>query len=292
MADPISVAARRGEIVESIHRVHAVALRGGELLAEAGDGAFLASLRSAAKPFQAIPLAESRTDVDEAEIAIACASHQAEPAQLEAVRSLLAKAGGSEDDLMCGSQEGRPPGALYHNCSGKHAGMLAACVARGYPFEGYHLADHPLQQWILAVLAQAAGMSEDDIPLGVDGCGVPCFALPLDRLAGAFAALESAPRVAAAMRTHPGLVGGDGALDTELMEALPGWIAKRGAEGLLCAVASDGRGLALKVEDGNGRALRPALGAFLERLGLSGHPFGPVPTSNSRDEVVGGLDAL
>src|SRR5215470_14872349 len=148
--DPISVAVRRGPILESIHPVHAVAVRAGEVVAQAGDHELLTSLRSSAKPFQALPLVRAREDLDDADIAIASASHRAEPEQIGAVRRLLAKAPATEEDLEVGLQEGRPPQPIYHNCSGKHAGMLAACRARGWPAAGYRLAGHPLQDEILA----------------------------------------------------------------------------------------------------------------------------------------------
>src|SRR5256885_15180952 len=142
--DPISVAVYRGSFVESIHLVHAVAVREGAVVAEAGDGAFAASLRSSAKPFQALSLVRSRDDLDDADVAIASASHRARPEQIEAVRRLLAKAPASEDELELGLQEGRPPQPIFHNCSRKHAGMLATCRARGWQTEGYQLAGHPL----------------------------------------------------------------------------------------------------------------------------------------------------
>src|SRR5436305_9846671 len=154
--DPISVAASRGSFVESLHLVHAVAVQKGVVVAEAGDTAFLTSLRSSAKPFQALPLVRSRDDLDDEDVAIASASHRAEPEQIEAVRRLLAKAPASEDELEVGLQEGRPPRPIYHNCSGKHAGMLAACRARGWETGGYRLAGHPLQNAIHAEIAAAA----------------------------------------------------------------------------------------------------------------------------------------
>jgi L-asparaginase II len=282
--DAISVSVRRGTIVEARHRVHAVAVRDGAVVDVAGDASVVAYFRSSAKPLQALPVVRARPDLDEAEIAIACASHQAEPAQVAAVRSLLGKAPGTEDDLECGSQEGRPPGAIHHNCSGKHAGFLALCAARGWERNGYRLADHPLQRELLDEIASAAELRADDIPVAVDGCGVLTFAVTLERMAAAFSRLpqlDGAGRVLPAMRAHPDLVGGSGALDTELMQTLSGWTAKRGAEGLICAVAPDGTGIAMKSEDGNPRPLRPALGHFL------GENFGPEPVENSRGEIVG-----
>jgi L-asparaginase len=280
MAEPIRVTAQRGETVESIHRVHAVAFKDGKVVASAGDPGFVTFMRSAAKPIQAQPLARAREDLDHRDLAIASASHLADEQQLAAVRALLAKAPATEDDLECGPFRGSK---LEHNCSGKHAGMLALCHERGWPNEGYRLIHHPCQQAMIAEVATAAG--SDEMPTAVDGCGVVTFALTLQQMAAAFTRIDE--RVADGMRAHPELIRGPKALDTNLMQALPGWIAKGGAEGLLCAASGDGLGLALKVEDGTQRALRPATGRFLDMLGVDGSAFGPVPVTNSREEVVG-----
>lgn len=277
MAEPIRVTAMRGETVESVHLVHAVAVKGGRVVEAAGDPGFVTFMRSAAKPIQAQPLARAREDLDERDLAIASASHLADEAQLAAVQALLAKAPATEDDLECGPFRGS---RLMHNCSGKHAGMLALCHAVGWPYEGYRLAEHPCQQAMLAEVAELAGTSE--IPTAVDGCGVITFALPLERMAAAFTRIDE--RIAAAMRSYPELIRGPAALDTNLMQALPGWTAKGGAEGLFCAASPEGLGVALKVEDGTQRALQPAVGSFLD---LEGSAFGPVPVTNSREEVVG-----
>jgi L-asparaginase II len=269
--DTLSVLATRGDVTEAVHRVHAVTIDGRTF----GDPSLTCFLRSSAKPIQAIPLAESYDDLADEEIAIACASHQAEPEQLDAVRMLLARAGATADDLENGIQEGRPEGKLGHNCSGKHAGMLAACRANGWPLQGYRLPDHPLQRRIHELIVGGGRTA-------IDGCGVPTYALTLAEMS---AFLTRTPRrVADAMRKRPDLVGGVGADDTELMRELPGWIAKRGAEGLFCAAGPDGVGVALKVEDGSSRALRPALGHL---LGIES--FREVPVSNSRGEIVGAL---
>lgn len=288
--DPISVAARRGSFVESTHLVHAVAVQDGAVVAEAGDSALVTSLRSSAKPFQALPLARSRDDLTEIDLAIASASHRAAPEQIEAVRALLAKAEATEEDLECGLQEGRQQERVFHNCSGKHAGMLAACRANGWPTSGYRLPDHPLHQEIRADLAALAQVDAADLATGTDGCGVVAFALPLERVAfmfSRFASLESGDRIATAMRAHPRLIGGEGAPDTELMEQLPGWIAKVGAEGLFCAAGPNGLGVAVKVADGAMRAQRPALAEFLQRLGVALDSFDRVSVDNSLGEVVG-----
>jgi L-asparaginase II len=168
--------------------------------------------------------------------------------------------------------------------------MLALCRVRDWPTEGYRLGEHPCQQAMLTEMAAAAEVSATTIPTAVDGCGVVTFALPLASMAAAFGRLEELDggvAVASAMRAHPELIRGSGALDTKLMQRMPAWTAKGGAEGLLCAAGPNGLGLALKVEDGNGRALQPALAAFLAELGLDRAAFGPAEVRNSRDEVVG-----
>jgi L-asparaginase II len=280
--------------VEAVHVVHAVAVREGRVVAAAGDAEFVAHMRSSAKPLQALPLARARDDLDERDLAIASASHRADPDQLEAVRALLAKAEATEDDLECGEEDGS---RLRHNCSGKHAGMLALCRARGWPSSGYRLAGHPVQEGCLAEVAAAAEVDASRMATAVDGCGVVTFALSLERMAHAFSRLESLDaggRVAAAMRAHPDLIRGGEAADTLLMRGFPGWTAKGGAEGLLCAAGPDAVGVALKVADGSGRGVRPALGAFLARLGLDGKALaavglGPLPVLNSRGEKCGDI---
>jgi L-asparaginase len=286
--DPIVVEVRRGGVVEARHRVHAVAVENGTVVAEAGDPALVAFMRSSSKPLQAIPAARARSDLDDRDLAIASASHLADDDQLAAVRALLAKVPAREDELECGP-EGRPPSRLKHNCSGKHAGMLALCRARGWQSEGYRLEGHRVQREMVAVHAEAAEVREDELPTGVDGCGVLTFALPLERMAHAFSRLgdlDGGGRVAAAMRSYPDLIRGPKATDTVLMKSLPGWIAKGGAEGLLCA-AGEGFGIALKAEDGNSRGLGPAAATFLGRLGRAVPELEVVPLDNSRGERVG-----
>ncbi len=289
MAEPIRVIVRRGEVVEATHLVHAVAVRDGRTVAEAGDAALVTLLRSSAKPFQALPLARAYDDLDPRELAIASASHLAGSEQLAAVRMLLARAHAGEQDLECGA-DGHPPSRLKHNCSGKHAGMLAVCRAHGWRTEGYRHAHHRMQRANLQDVARAAGLDEDAIPTAVDGCGVVTFGLSLERMAALFARLEQMPegqRVADAMRAHPELIRGPGATDTVLMQTLPGAVAKGGAEGLLCGVLADGTGFTLKSADGAARALGPAVAAFLGTLGAELPALAELPLANSRGERVG-----
>lgn len=282
------MAVRRGDVVEAVHRVHAVAVSGGKIVDSCGNPDLVTYFRSSAKPLQALPVIRAWPELDDAEIAIACASHLHRPDQLDPVRSLLAKAQATEDDLECGAE----PTRLEHNCSGKHAAMLLLCAQMGWPRAGYRLAGHPCQTRMLAEMAVAAEVEPSSIPTAVDGCGVVTYGLTLERMAHAFSrleVLEGGSRAADSMRAHPELVRGPGAADTELMRLGRGWVAKGGAEGLLCAVSGDGLGIALKVEDGSTRAVRSGLTAFLSRLGYDVGDLGFVPVTNSRGEVVGEL---
>ena len=149
--------------------------------------------------------------------------------------------------------------------------MLALCRAHDWPTAGYRLPDHPVQRACAAAHAEAAETQEDELPTATDGCGVVTFALPLERMAHAFARFEQLPegaRIATAMRTHPDLVGGPDGVDCHLMRTATGWFAKGGAEGLFCAGGPDAIGVALKAEDGATRPLGPALAVFLRPLGV------------------------
>ena len=299
--EPIRVSVSRGGVVEAVHRVHAVAVQDGAVVAEAGDSDLVAFMRSSSKPLQAIPLAWARADADDRDLAIASASHLADEDQLAAARALLAKAPATESELECGPA-GHPPSRLKHNCSGKHAGMLALCRARGWRSEGYRRcrtmdpvrglgrtrgslasrsydgrADRGAHAVRVAVVDRRVVDPERLRPQRASVHGDP---------RGRLAHLDGGDRVASAMRTHPLLIRGPLATDTRLMQALPGWIAKGGAEGLLCA-ASDDLGIALKAEDGNGRGLAPAAAAFLAKLDLEVPALGVVPLENSRGEPVG-----
>jgi L-asparaginase II len=287
--EPLIVEVRRNGIVEAVHRVHAVAVRDGAVVQEAGDAGLTCFMRSSSKPLQALPLVRARDDLTDEDIAIACASHRATEEQLAAAQALLDKANATEDDLELGLQEGRPPRKLYNNCSGKHAGMLALCDVMQWPKPGYHAAQHPVQQAAAKAHAEAAQADEQELPTGNDGCGVVTFAMPLERMALAFANLPTLPqaqRITQAMRARPHLVGGADGTDVLLMQ-LPdpndhAFVAKGGAEGLLCAVdLATGTGYALKAEDGDSRALRPAAAAFM------GVDLPLLQVENTRGEIVG-----
>lgn len=272
-------------MAESRHRVHAVRTGpGGEIAEERGDAGLVTFMRSAAKPIQALLLVRAYDDLAEEDIAIACASHHARAEQVAAVRELLARAGATEDDLECGAVDGS---RVNHNCSGKHAGFLCVCAAHEWPFEDYRMRRHPLQGQVLAALDEAAGLGGGQIPIAVDGCGVPTFGLSLERMAASFGRLvrhelEGAVRITAAMEAHPALVEGPGSAATEVMQAVPGAIAKGGAEGVLCIGLEDGSALALKAEDGSSRGLLPAAAALLDLTDLRVSTI-----RNSRGEAVG-----
>jgi L-asparaginase II len=282
---PIRVAATRGGRVEALHRVHGVVVRDGVVVEAVGDPDLVTFWRSGAKPVQALPLLREFDDLAVEEVAIACSSHEARAEQLAAVRLLLMRAGVGEDDLECGSAEFK----LRHNCSGKHAGMLAVCGRRGWSLPGYRVPGHPMQREILGLVSEVTSVPSGDIDLATDGCGVVTFALPLRAMAAGFERLaadevEGAGEALAAMRARPDLVGGPASSDTRLMRGLEGAVAKRGAEGLLCGALPDGSGFALKAEDGSERPLDVAAAALLGIDALSVEAI-----VNSRGERVGEL---
>jgi L-asparaginase II len=275
-----------------------VADAAGRILFAAGDPDLPLFLRSAAKPFQAVPLVESgaadRVGLTDPELAVVCGSHSGEPVHLDAVRSILSKAGVPERALQCGvtpplgavqaaalAAAGRAPEPIHNNCSGKHAGMLAACRVNGWPIETYREPDHPLQRQILDVVAAFCGAAPDRIALGIDGCGVPTFHGTVRRLAAAFARLadpsglepargHAARHLTRAMAAHPHMVAGTGRLDTILMSALGGRVfCKSGAEaGFGLGVPDRGWGMAVKIEDGNARGMGAAVVEALRQTGL------------------------
>jgi len=321
---------RRGTIVESRHHVHvAVVDPDGRLVARAGDPDLVTFWRSAAKPFQALPLVADgvaeKFGLTREMLAIACASHSSEPAQVQLVRDFLAQIGCSERDLRCGPH---PPlseqvakdyetrgvrlTAVYSNCSGKHTAMLALARHHGWPTEFYTRLEHPVQQRCLEEVSRWTDVPVPEIKTAVDGCGVVCYGLPLRHMAGAYARLAIADfglriadskgegqirnpqsAIVQSMLRHPDLIAGTGRPCTDLMRAHPGRVlAKVGAEGVYCALlVREGLGVALKVADGHGLAAALALAAVLEQLGVRPRPasLGPRPNVNTRGETVGEL---
>jgi L-asparaginase II len=299
--DPVRVVLWRGDLAESEHRVRVAVWRDGRLAQSAGDVDSPVYLRSSAKPVQALASvvtgAADRFSMTEAELALACGSHGGEPFHTETALGLLRRLELGPEHLQCGAhppsyepaardlvRHGVEPSALHNNCSGKHSNMLAACVAMGWPVESYLEFHHPLQVMNVAHLAALAGVKPREITLGIDGCSAPNFALPLRASARAFAVWanpgdapdvpdvvrEAALRIAAALAAHPEMIGGTRRVDTDLIRVTGGRvISKMGAEGVWClGVAGAGIGIAMKTEDGAGRAPFPVGLALLRHLGV------------------------
>jgi L-asparaginase II len=296
--------------VESEHRV-AWCVVHPDGRAEGADAELPVFARSAVKPLQALGSVRAgvleRFELGSRHLALACASHGGWPAHVDVVAEVLEASGLVEGALGCGPElprdpraaEGERPSRIRHNCSGKHAFGLARCLAEGWPLDGYFRAGHPLQGAMRDTVAEACGVAATEE--ATDGCGMRTFAVPLAALAGAFGRLAggalgpAGDRCAAAMRAHPELVAYAGAIDTELMRAEPGLVAKIGAEGVLAVGLPDGRGLALKIRDGALRAVPPA-GVALARsaLGLAAavpDELVAAPIVNSRGIRVGELRA-
>jgi len=329
---PSTVEVTRGDLVESRHTVSIAVMRAdGTTFGSSGDPGLVSFWRSCAKPFQAMPLmleaAAAAWGITDQELALACASHNGEPAHVELALKMLARSGASEADLVCGphasinddiardmTARGATLTRAHNNCSGKHAAMIATARYRRWGSDGYARMDHPLQQACLAEVSRWAGLAESDIPHGTDGCGVPSFALPLRAMALAYARLGAAAagdkvegqraasvnvaaRLFAAMRGNPFLIAGTGRLDTELVPAGSNRVvAKVGAEGVYCAAIPELRlGIALKVEDGATRCLGPALLTVLDVVapgvvsGLEEHRYPPI--RNTLGEQVGRVQA-
>jgi L-asparaginase II len=307
---PLLAEVVRNGFVESRHRGSVVALAAdGSRVYVAGEVDVPVFPRSSLKPLQALGMLRSGWHPDDdRQIALAAASHSGEPAHVDVVRRILADAGIDVADLdntpdlpldrdaahaLIGAGGGAD--SLHQNCSGKHAAMLATCVAAGWPTAGYRSPDHPLQ---VAIRATIEDLTDEQVAaVAVDGCGAPLFAVSLAGLARGFARLVTAPpsdpagRVAAAMRAHPFLVGGSGRDVTALMTGVPGLLAKDGAEGVYAAALSDGSAVALKIEDGNGRARAPVMVAVLRRLGIepSGLEALAAPPVLGHGEPVGAI---
>ncbi|KRE90542.1 asparaginase [Paenibacillus sp. Soil766] len=288
----------RGNITESIHRIHlAVVDNQGTLLHSAGDPHLLTFARSTAKLIQALPVIESGAadhfGLTEAEIALCCASHNGEAVHVSTARGILGKLGYHAKHLQCGAHEpyhaptaqamreqGESPSTLHNNCSGKHSGMLSLSSHLGASPDTYMSPEHPVQNLMLAAVSAMSDMPKEQIELGIDGCGVPVFGMPINHLALAFARLGSpeglsaqranaCQRIVNAVRKYPQFLAGSDRFDTRLIEVTKGRvIGKMGAEGIFAlSIPDQAIGLVLKVEDGNIRALYPAVTEALKQLG-------------------------
>ena len=305
--NPTLVEAWRGSAIESFHRgAYAVVDASGAVVAARGDIERPVYPRSAIKILQALPLVESgaadRLGLTNDELALACASHDGEPAHVQTAASMLSKAGLDERVLECGAHwpygeaaklalaaAQAVPSALHNNCSGKHAGFVClGCVLAGdrdlHAFlGGYVEPEHPLMREVSAVVESATGCNLANAPRATDGCSMPTFAVPLKQLAHAFARVATghgltpgraaaARRLRAAVAASPFMVGGSGRLDTRVMALFGERVfCKVGAEGMYCAaLPGAGLGLALKMDDGNNaRACEVAVSALFEALGVA-----------------------
>jgi L-asparaginase II len=287
---PVLAEVIRSGFLESVHRGHAVGLRAdGTVAVSAGAVTAPVFPRSSNKPMQAVAMLRCGLDLDGELLALAAASHSGEDFHVAGARQILARAGLSEDDLQCppdlaGDEEthremvrtGAPPDRVHFNCSGKHAAMLATCVAAGWPTASYRDPQHPLQQAIAATIAELAG--EPVAAIGVDGCGAPLMAISVSGLARAFRALVLAEpgtperRVADAFRAYPAWTSGTHRAENALMTAVPGLMVKAGAEGVEAFALADGRAGGLKLEDGGQRARAPLTIAILRELGVADVP--------------------
>ena len=283
---PVVAHVVRSGFVESVHHGSVLALDAdGTRVLDVGDTTGPIFPRSSNKPIQALAMLRAGLDLDGELLALACASHSGEPFHLEGVRRILAGAGLDEialqntPDLPYDEQErrawladGRGPTSLAQNCSGKHAGMLATCVAAGWDLKTYRDPDHPLQRLTAQTLADLAG--EPVAATAVDGCGAPVMAVSLTGLARAFGRIASAPqgtlehRVSAAIQANPQWLGGTRRDVTALIRGVPGLIAKDGAEAVYSAGLADGSALAIKIADGSQRARPVVMAAALRRMGV------------------------
>jgi len=333
MQSEILAVAIRGETVESIHRGHLIVVDGaGKTLFSLGNPETVTFWRSSAKSFQAIPFlkngAASAFGFSEREIALACGSHSGEAIHVETVAKMLGKIGLSETDLRCGThppfdekraeemlRTGEQPTQLHNNCSGKHAAMLAYAKHAGADLETYERAENPVQQAILDCVAEFSGVPRDRIKIGIDGCAVPNFALPISGMAKSFARLvfppktfdeetrEACRRIVSATLAHPEMIGGTNRLDTMIMRAARGKIiSKIGAEGVYSAGVlpsprwKTGLGIAFKIEDGDDKRARAVvLIELLRQLEILGaddlKDISPLAIKNRRGDTVGKVEA-
>ena len=287
----------RGEVVESVHRIHvAVVDNIGNILYSHGDPYKFTYMRSSAKPLQALEVvlsgAYKHFNLTEKELAIICSSHCGEPIHVEVIESILKKLNLTKDYFKCGAvlpwgvkanedvlRNNSPVSPLYNDCSGKHSGMLSVCVLKNYPKENYLSPDHPLQKNNLETMNLFSGFN--DIKIGIDGCSAPVFALPISNMALAYARFtnnkdisteysDATDIISNAMMNYPEMLAGTNGFCTELIKNTnKKLIGKIGAEGVYCIGIKDQNiGIALKVEDGNMRAVPPAAMFVLKELNL------------------------
>ena len=292
MPNPIIAEVTRGNLVESRHRgAFVITNENGAVVGSAGDFSSAFFPRSAIKAFQCLPLIESggaaRFGLSDEEIALCCSSHSGEPEHVRVARAILAKAGVAEACYECGAsspiateasfqlvRQGEKPQQVHNPCSGKHAGMLALAKHLGAPLEGYSKIEHPVQRAVASCLSRYCDVNVASAPYGIDGCSLPSWALPMDKVALGFARLgaaqDEAPRwIITAARAHPFMSAGSKRFDTRLMQAVPRLFIKLGAEGVFCgSVPHAGLGFALKCDDGAVRGAEVAIAHALAALSV------------------------
>jgi L-asparaginase II len=297
VSNPVLVEVFRGNAVESLHRGAIAIMDGdGKSVLSMGDVDRPVFPRSAVKAIQALPLIESGAadayDFGAKELALACASHSGEPAHVELTRAMLAKAGFDDTALECGAhwpssheatvglaRSGGSPSALHNNCSGKHSGFLGVCRHCNIPHHGYVWPGHAFQEMVRRTMVEVTGAHHGEENRGTDGCSIPTYAVPLRDLALGFARMTTgnrlgreraiaARRLMSACMAEPFFVAGTGRACTRLMEAAPGRVfAKIGAEGVYCAAVEElGLGIAIKCDDGAGRAAEVVVAEILAQL--------------------------
>jgi L-asparaginase II len=309
----------RGGYPECIHRFHIVIVDSkGDVIFERGDRNFFTCLRSSAKPFQAIAALRAgimkKYGLSEEECAALTGSLNAEPFQIDIVRSMLSKAGLTEDYLQCGAQypshkataeslkkEGYSPLPIYHNCSAKHTGMLLACKAKGYPLDNYLDFNHPFQKDILKTVLQFTELDKKEIKTVIDGCGAPVFFMPLINLAIGYKNLAISEDIAVeklinSVKKNPLMIGGNERLCSDIIKVTNGKVfAKIGADGVYAAFSEEFKeGLAMKVEDGSTKPLYVMfLTVLKERKWINENElemlskYWKIKVKNSKNVVVG-----
>lgn len=268
----------REGIVESVHKAHmAVCDDRGRVLASAGDPEFGSFIRSSLKPFQALSVTSTGTldqfKLTDKDLAIICSSHQGSIKQIRQVFNILWRCDVEPTALQCPTPKGKNT-PLAHNCSGKHAGMLAVCKQRGWSLDGYAQRSHPIQKLIIAQVSDLLGMPPDEFICAHDNCGAPTYFMQLNQMATLFAKLASGrsldmERIARAMTSYPELISGPKGFDTQLMALTEGeLVSKSGAEGIQCiGRVGEGMGVAIKVADGSKRAKYATAVFLLKQLG-------------------------
>ena len=320
----------RGDFVESIHYGSAAVVDlNGEVMNSVGDPEFKTYIRSSAKPIQVLPVilsgAAEKYGFTPKELAVMCASHSGEDFHTDTVRGILKKIAVEEDSLACGVHKpyhkktakalfeaGLEPGKIHCNCSGKHSSMLSLCAHHGWDLNDYVEIDHPVQQLMIDVMSEVCDIPRDDFWLGIDGCGVPVFGLPLKNMALGFARLSKpdafsskydAPirTITAAMNAHPEQVAGTDRFCTDLMRTMGGKVvAKGGAQAVYCVGFLDkGIGLAVKIADGNSRGRAAVVLKIMEDMGLINEDelnkldkYRYPKVKNHRKQIVGELKTV